>query len=150
MCPCISAKNLKGNFLRKLFWKLARIYCLHTLWVKNLHKIAVSSMVKEREAILCVYFGEKKIENTKRAAIFGRETLWVEKEIEAILCCYIFLKIQNSHHWKRKLKQFCVVIFLSKIQNSHQEKFYLKIGHSMLLRYHLGKKLQQNRFISHG
>ena len=43
----------------KIFWKLARVYSLDTLWVENFDEIALSRTVKEIEAILCfAIFGE--------------------------------------------------------------------------------------------
>ena len=52
----------------KIFSKLARVHFLHTLWVENFDKIALSRTVKEIEAILCfaIFW-----QNFKMAATFG-------------------------------------------------------------------------------
>ena len=53
---------------RKIFFKLPRVRCLDTLWVKNFDKIALSRMVKEIEANLCFsIFGKNlKIQNGRQ------------------------------------------------------------------------------------
>ena len=38
---------------KKIFWKLARVDYLDTLWVENFDEIALSYTVKETEANLC-------------------------------------------------------------------------------------------------
>ena len=95
--------------------KIARIHSLHTLWVENFDKIALSRTVKEIEANLCFAMFAKnlKIQNgrhfwggenfLKIARIHSLDTLWVEnfdeialsrtvKEIEGNLCFAIFGK----------------------------------------------------------
>ena len=56
-------------FGKRIFFKLSRVHCLDTLWVKNFDEIALSRTVKEIEANLCF-------------AIFGKNT-----------------KIQNGRHF---------------------------------------------------
>ena len=55
----------------KIFWKLARVHLLDTLWVENFDEIALSRTVKEIEAILCFAWLLAKIRKIKMAAIFG-------------------------------------------------------------------------------
>ena len=74
LCFAILGKNLKIQNGRHMweeenFWKLPRVHCSDTLWVKNFDEIALSHTVKEIEAILCF-------------AIFGKNS-----------------KIQNGHHF---------------------------------------------------
>ena len=108
----------------KIFWKLARVHFLDTLWIKNFDEIALSRTVKEIKAILCFAILGKnlKIQNGrhmweeenfwKLPGVHCSDTLWLEnfdeiplshtvKEIEAILCFAIFAKnskIQNGRH----------------------------------------------------
>ena len=56
---------------RIIFWKLARVHLLNTLWVEISDEIALSRTVKEIEAILCFAIFGKKFEKIKMAAIFG-------------------------------------------------------------------------------
>ena len=51
----------------KIFFKLPRVQCLDTLWVKNFDEIALSRTVKEIEANLCfAIFGKNsKIQNCR-------------------------------------------------------------------------------------
>ena len=110
---------------RKIFWKLARVHLLDTLWVENFDEIALSRTVKEIEAILCFAIFGKNSKNQNGRHFWGGEnffklqrvhslgTLWVEnfdeialsrtvKEIEANLCFAILgknSKIQNGHHF---------------------------------------------------
>ena len=126
------------------------------MWIENFDEIALSRMVKEIEANLCLPFWAK-IRKFKMAAIFEKgkffencrvhflDTLWVEnfdeialsrtvKEIEANLCFAIFGKI-------------------SKIQNGRhfwEGENFLKIVKITFLRYPEGRKFRRNRFISHG
>ena len=72
----------------KIFGKLHRVVCWHTLWVENFDEIALSSTVKEIEPNLCFcIFGK----NSKWPPFLGRgnflkklprvhslDTLWVE------------------------------------------------------------------------
>ena len=54
----------------KIFFKLPRVRCSDTLWVKTFDEIALSRTVKEIEANLCLPF-LAKIRKFKMAAIFG-------------------------------------------------------------------------------
>ena len=49
----------------KIFWKLARLHSLDTLWVENFDEIALSRTVKEIEVILCfsIFGKNSKIQN---------------------------------------------------------------------------------------
>ena len=117
-------------------------------------KIALSRTVKEIVTNLCFSIWQK-FENTKwppflgrgnfLARVHGSDNPWVEnfdeialsrtvKEMEANLCFAIFgkiLKIQNGRHF-------------------WGGENVLKIAKSTFLRYPVGRKLRQNRSISHG
>ena len=55
---------------RKIFGKLQRLHSLHTLWVENFDKIALSRTVKEIEGNLCFAI---LFENSKWPPFLGRE-----------------------------------------------------------------------------
>ena len=57
-----------------MFFKLPRVHCLDTLWVRNFDEIALSHTVKEIEANLCFcIFGTKaKIQNGRH--FWGEES----------------------------------------------------------------------------
>ena len=132
LCFSIFGKKSKIQNVRH-FWeeeiffrKLPIVHFLDTLWVENFDEIALSRMVKEIEANLCLsIFGKNsKIHNGRHfweEEFFFRklpiehflDTLWVEnfdeialscmvKEIEANLCFSIFgknSKIQTGRHF---------------------------------------------------
>ena len=58
----------------KIFFKLPRVQCSDTLWIKNLDEIALSRTVKEIEGNLCfAIFGKNsKIQNGRH--FWGGET----------------------------------------------------------------------------
>ena len=57
---------------RKFFLKMAKVHCLHTLWVENFDEIALSRMVKEIEGNLCFSIFWQKFENSKWPPFLGR------------------------------------------------------------------------------
>ena len=69
-CFSIFGKNSKIQNGRhfweeEIFFKLARVHCLDTLWVENFDKIALSRTVKEIVANLCfaIFAKNLKIQN---------------------------------------------------------------------------------------
>ena len=58
---------------RKIFWKLARVHFLDTLWVENFDEIALSRTVKEIEAILCFAIFGKNSKNQNGHHFWGGE-----------------------------------------------------------------------------
>ena len=56
---------------RKIFWKLARVHFLDTLWVENFDEIALSCTVKEIEAILCFAIFGKNSKNQNGRHFWG-------------------------------------------------------------------------------
>ena len=117
-------------------------------WVENFDEITLSCTVKKIEANFCFsIFGKNlKIQN-------GRHFLKIPKST--------FLRYPMGRNFN-EITLFCTVkanlCFSilgknSKIQNGRHMwggEIFLKIAKSTFLRYPVGRKFRQNRFISHG
>ena len=118
------------------------MHFLDTLRVENFDEIALSHMVKEIEAILCLG-KNSKIQNGRQ--FWGGE-IFFENCQEYIPSIPYGSKISTKSLYLarlRRYKQFCVLPFLAKIQNGRHfwgGENFLKIAKSTFLRYPVGRK----------
>ena len=136
---------------------MARVHFLDTLWVENFDEIALSRTIKEIEANLCfAIFGKNsKIQNGRH--FWGGENFL--KIAKTTMLRYPLSENFDEIALSRTVKEieanlcFAILGKNSKIQNGRHfwgGENFLKIAKRTVLRYPVGRKFRQNRFISQG
>ena len=103
-----------------------------------------------RNCCLCVFAFLAKIEKLKMAAIFGRNKIF-EKWRQHIPQIPSGQKISKKSLYLERLrrqKHFCVFTFWRKFEMADifgKKENFRKIGHRLLLTYHVGRKFLRNR-----